>query len=168
MEIVNRVASSSLVTVDLEDYYHQGERVVFDIKDWLFQEMILKEKDFRAYVRENDWSQYRGKNVALMCSVDAIIPAWAYMLIATKLMEANTVVLGDLQQLEVSLFQDALNKIDLNALKDAKVVVKGCGDLPVPDAAYVQITHLLAPFVSSLMYGAPCSTVPVYKAPKKK
>ena len=168
MEIVNRVASSSLITIDLEDYYHQGERIVLDIKDWLFQEMILKEKDFRAYVREHDWSQYLGKNIALICSVDAIIPAWAYMLITTKLKEANKVVLGDLQQLEASLFQDALSQIDLEILKEAKVVVKGCGDLPVPDAAYIQITHLLAPVVSSLMYGEPCSTVPVYKAPKKK
>ncbi len=168
MEIVNRVASSSLVTIDLEDYYHVGERVIVDIKDWLFQEMILKEKDFRAYVKEHDWSQYAGKNVALTCSIEAIIPAWAYMLITTKLKEANKVVLGDLQQLELSLFQEALSKINLEELKDAKVVVKGCGDLPVPDAAYVQLTHLLTPVVSSLMYGEPCSTVPVYKAPKKR
>ncbi|MEM6526433.1 MAG: DUF2480 family protein [Bacteroidota bacterium] len=168
MEIVNKVALSPLVTIDLEEYYHHGERLVFDIKDWLFQEMILKERDFRAYVREHDWSQYLGKNVALMCSVDVIIPAWAYMLITSRLKEANKVVLGNLQQLELSLFEEALNKIDLNELKDSKVVIKGCGDLPVPDAAYVQITQLLTPVVSSLMYGEPCSTVPVYKVPRKR
>ncbi|MEM8568903.1 MAG: DUF2480 family protein [Bacteroidota bacterium] len=168
MEIVNKVALSPLVTIDLEEYYHHGERLVFDIKDWLFQKMILKERDFRAYVREHDWSQYLGKNVALMCSVDVIIPAWAYMLITSRLKEANKVVLGNLQQLELSLFEEALNKIDLNELKDSKVVIKGCGDLPVPDAAYVQITQLLTPVVSSLMYGEPCSTVPVYKVPRKR
>ncbi|MEM1407676.1 MAG: DUF2480 family protein [Bacteroidota bacterium] len=168
MEIVNKVALSPLVTIDLEEYYHHGERMVFDIKDWLFQEMILKERDFRAYIREHDWSQYRGKNVALTCSVDVIIPAWAYMLIASRLNEANKVVLGNLQQLELSLFEEALNKIDLNELKGSKVVVKGCGELPVPDAAYVQITQLLTPVVSSLMYGEPCSTVPVYKVPRKR
>lgn len=168
MEIVNRVASSSLVTLDLEEYYHQGERVLFDIKDWLFQELILKEKDFRAYVKEHDWSQYDGKNIALMCSADAIIPVWAYMLITTRLQGANHVVLGDLEQLEFSLYQKAIESIDPKEYIGAKVVIKGCGNLPVPDAAYVQLTQLLAPVVSSIMYGEPCSTVPVFKAPKKR
>lgn len=157
-----------MVSIDLEEYYHHGERLVFDIKDWLFQEMILKERDFRAHVREHDWSQYRGKNVALTCTVDVIIPAWAYMLITSRLKEAHKVVLGDLQQLELSLFEDALNKIDIDQFTGSKVVVKGCGELPVPDAAYVQITQLLTPVVSSLMYGEPCSTVPVYKVPRKR
>lgn len=168
MEIVNKVALSPLVTIDLEEYYHHGERLVFDIKDWLFQEVILKERDFRAYVREHDWSQYQGKNVALTCSVDAIIPAWAFMLVASRLREANKVVLGDLQQLELSLFEEALKSINTDKLKNSKVVVKGCGELPIPDAAYVQITQLLTPVVSSLMYGEPCSTVPVYKVPRKR
>lgn len=167
MEIVNRVASSSLVTLDLEEFYDHGERVVFDIKDWLFQGMILREKDFRLQVKEHGWAQYGGKNVALVCSVDAIIPMWAYMLITTKLKDANHVVMGGAEQLEYSLFEKALNKIDLDKLKGAKVVIKGCGELPVPDAAFVQLTQLLTPIVSSLMYGEPCSTVPVYKAPKK-
>ena len=168
MEIVNKVALSPLVTIDLEEYYHHGERLVFDIRDWLFQEMILKERDFRAYVREHDWSQYRGKNVALTCSVDAIIPAWAFMLVTSRLREANKVVLGNLQQLELSLFEEALKNINTDELKNSKVVVKGCGELPIPDAAYVQITQLLTPVVSSLMYGEPCSTVPVYKVPRKR
>ena len=168
MEIVNRVASSSLVTLDLEDHYHGGDRVLFDIKDWLFQGLLLREKEFRAFVKEHDWDQYEGKNVAITCSTDAIIPAWAYMLITTKLKQANLVVLGSLEMLELSLFNQALAKIDLEELQGAKVVVKGCGDLPIPNSAYVEITRLLAPVVSSLMYGEPCSTVPVYKAPRNK
>ena len=168
MEIVNRVASSALVTIDLEDHYHSGERVLLDIKDWLFQGLLLKEKEFRAFVKEHNWEQYEGKNVAIICSSDAIIPAWAYMLVTTKLKSAHLVVLGSLERLELTLFQQALARIDLQDLQGAKVVVKGCGNLPIPHSAYVEITRLLTPVVSSLMYGEPCSTVPVYKAPKNK
>ncbi|MDJ1482450.1 DUF2480 family protein [Cytophagaceae bacterium YF14B1] len=166
-EIINRVASSGLLTLDLADYYHPGERVVYDLKDNLFQGLILKEKDFRQFLKEHDWSNYAGKNVAVLCSEDAIVPVWAYMLLTTYLEPyVNKVVFGDLQNLEQALFQDALSKISLENYINAKVVVKGCGDLPIPSYAYVEITRLLRPVAQSIMYGEPCSTVPIYKKPK--
>lgn len=166
-EIINRVASSPIVSIDLEEYYHHGDRVVYDIADNLFQGMILREKDFRLFVKEHDWGQYQGKNVSLICSEDAIVPTWAYMLLMTKLEGvANLVVMGSLATLEYALFQQALSKINLKELEDRPVVVKGCGNLPVPESAYVELTRILKPHVKSLMYGEPCSTVPLYKKPK--
>jgi hypothetical protein len=163
-EIINRVANSSLITFNLEDYYHKGERILYDIKQNLFQELILKEKDFRDFVKNYDWSQYKGKNVGIICSTDAIVPTWAYMLLATRLQPyANIVIFGDLEKLEQALYQEALAKINPLDYENAKVVIKGCGDLPVPEFAYVEITRLLTPVVQSLMYGEPCSTVPIYK-----
>lgn len=162
--IENRVANSGLVTINLEDYFHQGERVLLDIKPWLFREMILKEKEFREHVKQHNWEQYAGKNIAFTCTTDAIVPTWAYMLLAVAAEPfANRYVFGDLQMLETTLFQDALNKIDLNELKDARVIVKGCSDVPVPISAYVEITHKLSPYVKSIMYGEACSNVPVWK-----
>ncbi|ELR69558.1 hypothetical protein C900_04946 [Fulvivirga imtechensis AK7] len=167
-EIINRVAQSPLVTFNLEDYYQHGERVLFDIKDWLFQGIILKEKDFRQAVKDHDWEQYTDKHVALTCTADAIVPTWAYMLLATKLEpHAITVIHGTLGELEKILFKVALDKIDINEFLDKKVVVKGCGHLPIPEFAYVEITSKLRSVASSIMYGEPCSTVPLYKAPKK-
>ena len=167
-EIINRVANSPLLTFDLEEYYSPGERVVYDIKDNLFQEMILREKEFRAFVREHDWSQYQDQYVALTCSVDAIVPTWAYMLLATQLEPyAKRVVFGSLETLESVLFQEALSRIDPAGFQDAKVVIKGCGNVPVPAFAYVEITRLLRPYAASIMYGEPCSTVPLYKRSKK-
>ncbi|HEY8402520.1 MAG TPA: DUF2480 family protein [Cytophagaceae bacterium] len=166
-EIVNRVANSSLITFDLEEYYHQGERIIYDIKDNLFQGLILKEKDFRDFVKNHDWSIYKDKNIGLICSEDAIVPTWAYMLLATRLEPfANMVVFGNLEVLEQALFQQALSKIDIEKYRDAKVVIKGCSKYPVPTYAYVEIVRLLMPVVNSLMYGEPCSTVPLYKKPK--
>lgn len=166
-ELINRVAQSALVTVNLEELLHPGERVVYDIKDNLFHGLILKEKDFRAFVKEHDWSMYDGKNVAIICSADAIVPTWAYMLLATKLTgHANYFVFGDLNALEQALMQEAISKIDVEEYRDAKVVVKGCGSIPVPTYAYVEIMRKLLPVASSLMYGEPCSTVPLYKKPK--
>ena len=166
-EIINKVANSSLITLDLEDYYPQGERIIYDIKNNLFQEMVLREKDFRGFVKQHDWSQYQGKYVALTCSVDAIVPTWAYMLLTTQLEPfARRVVMGSADTLEAILFQEALAKIDLSNFQDAKVVIKGCGNYPVPAYAYVEITRLLRPVVSSIMYGEPCSTVPLYKRKK--
>lgn len=163
-EIINRVANSALITLNLEDYYHQGERVVYDIKDNLFMEMILKEKDFRAFVKEHDWTQYQDKNVAIICSADAIVPTWAYMILASRMQPyAHLVVFGNLESLEQALFQKALSKINIEEYKGSKVVVKGCGHLPIPTFAYVEISRLLTPVVASLMFGEPCSTVPVYK-----
>ena len=165
--IVNRVASSPLVSLDLEEFYHQGERVVYDISENLYQGLILREKEFRSFVKEYDWSQFKDKNVALVCSADAIVPTWAYMLLAIKLEPyANMVVFGGLDQLEQALFQNALSQINVNEFVDKKVVVKGCSKYPVPNYAYVEITRLLRPVVSSLMFGEPCSTVPLYKRPK--
>ena len=125
---------------------------------------MLREKDFREFIKTHDWSDYQDKNVAVICSADAIVPTWAYMLLATKLRPyANEVVFGDLAALEAVLFTKALAKIDLKAFANERVVVKGCGDVDVPVSAYVEITNLLSPVVKSIMYGEPCSTVPVYK-----
>ncbi|WP_205503422.1 DUF2480 family protein [Rufibacter psychrotolerans] len=168
-EFVNRVANSGLVTLNLEEYLHPGERMVYDIKDNLFHGLMLREKDFRAFVKEHDWSQYAGKNVAIICSTDAIVPTWAYMLLATKLQPfVNRYVFGDLDALEQALLQDAISKINPEEYHDAKVVIKGCGQIPVPTFAYVEIMQKLLPVVSSIMYGEPCSTVPIYKKPKEK
>ncbi len=166
--IENRVAKSPLITIDLEDYYHKGERIEFDIAPNLYQGLILREADFRAFVKEHDWSQYQGKNVAVFCSEDAIVPTWAFMLLTTKLEGvANMVVMGDLQMLEFALYKEVLAQIDAESFLDKPVVIKGCGDLPVPDSAYVELTRLLKPYAKSIMYGEPCSTVPLYKKPRK-
>lgn len=167
-EIINRVAQSSLVTINLEEYYHEGERVLLDIKDWLFEEMILREKDFRLNVKQYDWSQYEGKNVAITCTVDAIVPTWAYMLISIKLTGiANKVVFGDLEKLEEVLYEEAITKIDPEDYRDAKVVIKGCSKVEVPVYAYVSLAGKISQVATSVMYGEPCSTVPLYKRSKK-
>ncbi|HTF82594.1 MAG TPA: DUF2480 family protein [Cytophagales bacterium] len=166
-EIINKVANSGLITIDLEDFYDRGERVLFDIKENLWQGLVLKEKDFRDFLKTHDWSQYQGKNVAVDCTVDAIVPTWAYMLVATKLKPyAKHVFFGTLEQLEVVLYQEALRSIDFDVYKDQKVVIKGCGKLQVPTDAYVQLTLKLYEVASSIMFGEPCSTVPVYKKAK--
>ncbi|WP_316840718.1 DUF2480 family protein [Pedobacter gandavensis] len=161
---VNKVAASGLITFNLEEYYHSGERVVYDIKDNLFHGLMLREKDFREFIKTHDWASYTGKNIAVICSADAIVPTWAYMLLANKLKPyANEVVFGSLETLESVLFTKALAKIDLNAFAGERVVIKGCADIDVPISAYVEITSLLTPVVKSIMYGEPCSTVPIYK-----
>ncbi|MBC7893382.1 MAG: DUF2480 family protein [Sphingobacteriaceae bacterium] len=166
-EIINRVASSGLVTLDLEELYHPGERVVYDLKDNLFMGLILKEKDFREFLKIHDWTQYAGKNVAIICSEDAIVPTWAYMLLAVQLEPyAHTFIFGDLRALEEKLFLEALEHIDSETYRDARVVVKGCSKVSVPTAAYVELTRLLRPVVQSLLFGEPCSTVPLYKRAK--
>ena len=166
-ELINRVAQSALVTLNLEELINPGERVVYDIKDNLFMGLILKEKDFRAFIKDNDWSVYTGKNVAIINSADAIVPTWAYMLLATKLQPfTHRYVFGNLEALEQALFQEALAKINPEDYREAKVVVKGCGSIPVPTFAYVEVMKILLPVVASIMYGEPCSTVPLYKKPK--
>lgn len=162
--IVNKVAQSGLVSLDLEKFYHGGERVLLDIKDQLFMGMILKEKDFREWIKAFDWNAFAGKNVAITCSADAIIPTWAYMLIASKLAGvAHHFVFGSMETLETSLFQQALGHLDLEEYRDKRVVIKGCGDKAVPESAYVEVTRILHPIAKSIMFGEPCSTVPVFK-----
>ncbi len=166
-EIINKVAKSGLISLNLEDYYHAGERVVYDLKDNLFMGLILKEKDFRSFIKTHDWEQYSGKNVAITCTEDAIVPTWAYMLLAVQLEAfANAVVFGSLADLETKLFYDAIALINAADYQDARVVVKGCSKRAVPMSAYIEITRKLSPVVQSLMFGEPCSTVPLYKRPK--
>ena len=166
-QIVNKVASSSLITFDLEAYFQPGERVLFDIKEQLFQGLILKEKDFRDFIRNHDWTQYRNKFVAVHCSVDVIVPTWAYMLLAIALQPyAKRVVFGTLDELEVAVFQESLAKVDWPRFKDAKVVIKGCSKVNVPVAIYVEATNKLKPYAASMMFGEPCSTVPLFKKAK--
>lgn len=166
-EIKNKVDSSGLVTIDLESFYPQGERVLFDIKAQLFQGLILREKDFREFIKGNDWLKFKDKYVAITCTADAIVPTWAFMLLASVLEPyAKKVVYGNLEVLETVLYQEALSKLDLTVFKEAKIVVKGCGRLPVPIAAYVELTNLLRPLAKSIMFGEPCSTVPLYKQAK--
>ena len=166
-QIVNRVAGSSLITFDLEEYYQPGERVLLDIKDQLFQGLILKEKDFREFIKAHDWSRYENKFVAVTCSVDAIIPTWAYMLLSIALQPfAKKVVFGSLDEMEIAIFNDSLSVLDWSIYKNAKVVVKGCSKINVPVAIYVEATNKLKPLVSSLMFGEACSTVPLFKQSK--
>ena len=163
-EIVNRVAQSKLLTFDLEDYYPAGERVLLDIKEWLYEEIILKEKDFRAHVANHDWEQYNDAYVALCCSTEAIIPGWAYMLVSTKLQPyAKKVVLGSLEDLETTLFQAIIEDLDISDFKDKPVIIKGCSNKPVPPNAYLWATIKLQPVAKSIMYGEACSSVPLFK-----
>lgn len=163
-EIINRVAQSQLKTIDLEDYYPVGERVYLDIKDWLYEGFVLREKDFRASIAEHDWKQYQDKFIAVDCSTDAIIPGWAYMLISTKLHPyAKRVVQGNLETLETSLYQSIIEDLDVSAYEDRPVIIKGCSNKPVPQNAYLFITSKLLPVAKSVMYGEACSSVPLYK-----
>ncbi len=167
--IINKVAESGLVTLDLETWYPRGETAVFDLKDHLFMGMILKEKEYREALKNLDWSAYKGRDVALFCSADAIIPVWAWMLAASYLQPvANEIVMGDEKELHKMLFLKNLSTINVNEYTDKRVVIKGCGDTPIADYVYMEITRLLRPVVKSIMYGEPCSTVPVYKKPAGK
>ena len=168
-EIINKVANSGLITIDLEEYYPKEERVLFDLKPLLFQELILKEKDFREFIKNHDWALYQNKLVAITCTADAIVPTWAYMLISIALEPyAKKIVFGNLQTLETVLFNDALQTINYSDYTDKRIVIKGCGNLPVTTHAYVELVNGLRPFAKSIMYGEPCSTVPLYKAPVQK
>jgi hypothetical protein len=160
----NRVAQSGIITFNLEDYRPAGERVVIDIKDQLYMGVMLKEKEFRQWVKEHDWEQYRDKYVAITCSEDAIVPAWAYMLVATKVQPvAQFVYFGTEQELEDELIKRELDKVDFSQYQDAKIVAKGCGE--ITERIYVELTKRLMPYVGKLMYGEPCSMVPLYKSP---
>ncbi|WP_299556753.1 DUF2480 family protein [Seonamhaeicola sp.] len=163
-EIINRVANSKLVTLDLEDFYPEGKRILFDIKDWLFEGFVLREKDFRAQVKAFDWSKYQDSYIALTCSTDAIIPGWAYMLLTIHLEPyARKVVVGDLETLETSVYHDIINDLKVDEYKDKPVIIKGCTNKPVPQNAYIMLTNKLKPVAKSIMYGEACSSVPLYK-----
>ncbi|MFZ5553149.1 MAG: DUF2480 family protein [Bacteroidota bacterium] len=162
--IINKVSQSGLITIDLEEFYPEGERASYDITQNLWQGMALKEKEFREFISNNNWEVYKDKFVALYCSADAIIPQWAYMLLTNALRPyAKKTVFGNPEVLETVLFHEAIDKLDMEKYRDARVVIKGCSKLPVPVSAYIELTQRLLPVVKSLMYGEACSTVPVYK-----
>ena len=166
-EIVNRVANSKLVTLDLEDFFPEGERILLDISDWLFEGYILKEKEFRASVKQHQWDQYQNQYVAITCSTDAIIPSWAYLLISTALTPfAKKFVVGDLDLLENIIFQEVISNISLEPFQGVPVIIKGCSNKKIPESAYAIMCQRLLPVVSSLMFGEACSSVPLYKKRK--
>ena len=162
--VSNKVAESGIITLDPATHIPVGETAVFDLKDHLFMGLILKEKDFREALKKTDWEQYRDKNVAVTCTADAIIPVWAYMLVATNLQPvAKEIVMGDEKELQRQLFLKNISQINVNDFMDKRVVIKGCGDIPIGDFVYLELTKILRPVAKSIMYGEPCSTVPVYK-----
>lgn len=164
MEIVNRVEKSGLITLDLGDFYPKNEMVELDIKDWLWQELILKEKDFRDYVKNHDWSQYQNKLLCVFCSEDAIIPDWAYMLIASEVYDfAEKCVFGRKDTMITLIFDQNISNLDISEYSDKRILLKGCGDKAIPAFAYMKMVERLQPVVKSLMFGEACSSVPVYK-----
>ncbi len=166
---VNKVADSGIVTLNLEDYYPKETIIVFDMKDYLFMGLILKEKDFRESLKELDLSVFENKIVALTCSADAVIPMWAYMLAASALQPlAKEIVFGNKEEAVKTILTKNIAAINVDDFEDKKVVIKGCGELPVTESAFVEITKKLRPVAKSIMYGEPCSTVPVYKKPLQR
>lgn len=163
-EIINRVANSALKVIDLEDFYPEGKRLVFDISDWLLEGLVLREKEFRAQVTQHDWTQYQDTYVALTCSTDAIVPDWAYMLISLHLQPyCNMVVLGDLETLESVIYHQIISALDTSAYDNKPVIIKGCSKKPVPKNAYIFLSQKLKPIAKSIMFGEACSAVPLHK-----
>ena len=168
-EIVNRVANSKLLTVDLEDLYQEGARVMLDIAQWLEEGFLLREKPFRESVANHSWQDYKDSFVVLHCSTDAIIPAWAYMLVSTHLQGiAKKTVIGTTKQLELVLYTEAIQQLDCTLYQDAPVIIKGCADKPVPEQAYLLLIEKLQPIARSLLFGEACSSVPLYKRKRVK
>lgn len=167
-EIVNRVSKSPLEIFDLEDFYPTERRILFDLKDFLFEGLILKEKDFREQLENHNWANYDDCYVAINNTTEAIIPAWAFMLVTSKLQpHAKKIVQGSLLDLENSIFQDIISEIDFSYLKDKPVIIKGCSKKPVPESAYVLALQKIQPFAKSIMYGEACSAVPIFKKSKQ-
>lgn len=163
-DIINRVANSTLITINLEDYYPKGNRVLLDIKNWLFEGLVLREKDFRNQISEYNWEQYRDSYVSLTCSSDAIIPGWAYLLISIQLESiAKKTIIGNLEALETSIYQDVLNNLDVSEFTNKSIIIKGCSKKPVPENAYIMLASKLKPIAKSIMYGEACSSVPLFK-----
>mgnify|MGYP003892257749 CR=1 FL=1 len=166
-EIINRVANSALITIDLEDYYPKGERILFDIKPLLWQEFVLKEKDFRQFIKENDWSVYQDKFVAVYNTADAIVPSWAYMLISTYLQPfAKKTIIGSLKDLETALYSQIIANLNIDDYSGKPVIIKGCANKCIPETAYIQLIEKIQPVVNSIMFGEACSTVPLFKRKK--
>jgi hypothetical protein len=162
--IVNKVAKSPILNIDLKEWEVEGERLTYDLAQHLFQGLILKEKDFREEIATQDWASYEGKHVAVYCSADAIVPTWAFMVIASELAPfAKTVAFGSLDDLEQKIWDRLFQKIDWVTYGKKVVIVKGCSDIPVPEYAFVSLSQHLAKHARKLMFGEPCSTVPVYK-----
>lgn len=162
--IINRVEASGLITLDLKDFYPKEPVKIFDLKNYLFRGLIIKEKDFRDALKNTNWSEFENTNVAIICSADAIVPVWAYMLVTTYLQPvAKNIVLGNEEKLIETILLNNINNINVEDYKDKRAVIKGCGDVKIPDSAYLAITNILLPHIRSIMYGEPCSTVPVYK-----
>ena len=163
-EIINRVANSSLEVIDLEDFYPKGKRITIDIKDWLLEELVLIEKDFRNKVKEHNWQNYKDSYISIICSSDAIVPTWAFMLISSSLEPfAKKVVYGSLEELESSLYQEIINSLDISSYENKPVIIKGCSNKPVPTNAYLFLINKLKPVAKSIMFGEACSSVPLYK-----
>ena len=163
-EIINKVAKAGLISLDIKDFYPRGIRATIDLKEQLWQELVLKEKDFRSWVKQFDWNKFQGQNVGVWCSADAIVPTWAYMLIATELEGiADFIAFGNEEKLEVALVQSHIQSLDLTEYKDQRVIIKGCSDISAAEVAFLELTKALKPIVKSLMFGEACSSVPVYK-----
>lgn len=162
--IVNKVAESGLVTIDLENFLPKEKTEIFDLKDHLYMGMILKEKDFREALKTLDWEKYRDKNVAITCTADAVVPLWAYMLVVTYLQPiAAEILTGTEKDLYRHLFLKNITSVNSSEYAGKRVVIKGCGDNHIDEFAYAEITRILVPVAKSIMYGEPCSTVPVFK-----
>lgn len=164
-EIINRVANNkNLISFDLEEYYPEGNRILFDIKDWLYEGLLLREKEFRSHVADHDWSQYQDAYLALTCSSDAIIPGWAYLLVTSAAsIYAKKIIVGSLENLETNLYTTIINDLDISNYHDKLLIIKGCSNKPVPESAYIELIQKIQPVVKSIMYGEACSSVPVYK-----
>ena len=166
-EIVNKVANSVLEVFDLEDYYPTGIRTQIDISQWLYEGFLLKEKDFREALKNHDWTQYQNHLVAIHCSTDAIIPAWASILVTVHLAPfAKKIANGNLHDLDAFLYQEILSNLDYSHYQDKPVILKGCSKKPVPESAYVFAVQKLQNVAKSIMYGEACSAVPLYKKSK--
>lgn len=166
-KIINRVANSNLVNIDLEAMYPEGKRILFDIKKWLFEGIVLKEKEFRKHVANHDWTQYKNNYVALNCSEDAIIPSWAYLLISSELAPyAKKIIVGDMELLETLIFHEVIENLRIENFKDKPIIIKGCSEKLIPNSAFSMLIQKLFPIAKSIMYGEACSTVPLYKRKK--
>ncbi len=165
--LINRVANSGIITINLEQYYPSSEIIQFDLKDYLYMELILKEKDFRKALKEIDWDGYTGKILLIHCSNDAIIPLWAYMLVASYAeSKAQETYVGNQEAYLNHHYQNVIKDLDLNSFEEKRIVIKGCSNKPVPAGAYQSLTRKLKPLALSIMFGEPCSMVPIYKRPK--